>query len=211
MTIIQGEEFSLFWDIDRIKLKVLPFTGRVEWLQKRVEQVLLNPLKVLEKAETNAFVWLATTELVCAGIESLAGFYGDGRHGPDPHPNLRPFCRFVYKFMSSNFALRAQSANGESWTYCQHLQEYFRGGLDHGFAIEWGGLWHDGEDGTRGYLRPASDGKGIAIDPRKLLTDFCQAVDGYFSKLLREGENSITGENFQNRFNRILEHRSRIR
>lgn len=210
--MIEGVEFELFWDKDRGKLKSLSFEGRAKWLRQRVEMLLIEPLTVLEKAATpTTFVWLAVTELICAGIESLAGFYGDGRHDPDPHPNLRPFCRFVYKFMSSNFALKAQSANGETWTYCQHLQEYFRGGLDHGFAIEWGGLWHDGEDGTHGYLRLAGDGKGIAIDPRALLKDFCEATNEYFSKLLRDGENSITGENFQKRFNRILEHRSRIR
>lgn len=97
------------------------------------------------------------------------------------------------------------------WTFCQHLQEYFRGGLDHGFAIEWGGLWHSGEDGTHGYLRLAADGKGISVDPRELLTDFRQAVSAYFSRLESDGENSIIGENFQNRFNRILQHRGRIR
>jgi hypothetical protein len=113
--------------------------------------------------------------------------------------------------MHSDFYRKAHSATGDSWTYCQHLQEYFRGGLDHGFAIEWGGLWHDGEDGTHGYLRQAGDGKGIAIDPRTLLNDFCNAVDTYFDRVLRDGENSIIGENFQNRFNRILEHRGRIR
>lgn len=211
MVEIEGCKFSLFWDIDRANLKRLSFSGRVEWLQKRIEEVLLKPLKALEQVEGETLVWLAVTELVCAGIEALAGFYGDGRYSPDQHASLKPFCRFVYVFMHSDFSRKAQSASGETWTYCQHLQEYFRGGLDHGFAIEWGGLWHDGDNGMVGYLRPVNDGKGIAVDPRVLLNDFRQAVDAYFKQLLRDGENSIIGENFQKRFDRILEHRGRIR
>jgi len=205
MALIQGVEFSLFWDIDRVKLKILPFSGRVEWLRNRVGQVLVTPLNALAKLESSTtLVWLAVTELVCAGIESLAGFYGKNKQAPAPHAHLSQFCRFVNAFMDSNFSSTAQNVKGENWTYCQHLQEYFRNGLDHGFSIEWGSLWHDGEDGTHGYLRPAGDGNGIAIDPRMLLSDFRQAVDKYFARLLKDGETSTTGKNFQKRFDAIL-------
>jgi len=211
MALIQGTEFSLFWDKDREMLRDLPFSGRVEWLEKRIDQILIGPLKALEMVEKQRYVWLAVTELICAGIESLAGFYGDGRHPTNTDPDVSPFCRFVHRFMHGDFSRTAESISEGSWTYCEHLHKYFRGGLDHGFGIEWGGLWHDGEDGTHGYLRPAADGKGIAIDPRKLLDDFCLATQKYFSALRWEGEKSLIGENFQNRFNRMLEYRSRNR
>ena len=198
MPTIEGIEFSLFWDKDRDALKSLSFPGRAEWLRERVEAVLLKPLDTL-KSEPKTFVWLAATELVCAGIEAFAGFYG------------KRFCEFVHEFMHADFANTAKNAKGKTWTYCQHLQEYFRNGLDHGFSIEWGGLWHDGENGMPGYLRPVSDSKGIAIDPLTFLDDFRKAVDAYFKKLTIDGENSITGKNFQKRFNAILEHRSRTR
>jgi len=71
MPEINGIQFSLFWDRDRTALKTLSFPERVMWLEKRVDETLLKPLKALEKIESDTFVWLAITELVCAGIESL--------------------------------------------------------------------------------------------------------------------------------------------
>jgi hypothetical protein len=204
--LIQGNNFSLWWDIDRQELKNLNFLGRVEWLENRTELVLIDPLNELANLTNKAFVWMAVTELVCAGIESLAGFYGK-----DKRTQARPFCRFVNAFMDPDFSKIAKGIKGEDWTYCEHLQTYFRNGLDHGFSIEWGGLWHDGEDGTHGYLRPAGDGNGIAIDPRALVPDFRQAVYKYFAQLLRDGKNSTTGKNFQKRFDAILERRSKDR
>jgi hypothetical protein len=82
MVEIQGTEFSPWWDVDRAKLKGLSFDGRVEWLRKRIDEVLFKPLAVLEKAEHETRVWLAVTELICGGIEAIAGFYGTGHHGP---------------------------------------------------------------------------------------------------------------------------------
>ncbi len=208
MVEIQGTAFSLWWDIDRVKLKGLSFDGRVEWLRKRIEEVHLKPLAALEAVDGKMSVWLAVTELVCAGIEALGGFYGNGHHGG---ARSTAFCRFVDDFMDAGFSHAEKSAKGEMWTYSQHLERYFRAGLDHGFSIEWGGLWHDGENGMPGYLRPAKDGNGIAVDPRMLLHDFRQAVDAYFGQLVRGGETSIIGKNFQRRFRAILEHRSRTR
>src|ERR1700739_2342311 len=92
---IEGTEFRLFWDMDRPKLAHLSFSGRAEWLQLRTVETLLKPLDVLKKAEGEALVWLAGTELICAGIHSLARFYGNGRHGL---PGTS-FCRFVHTFM----------------------------------------------------------------------------------------------------------------
>jgi hypothetical protein len=204
MLEIEGTQFRLFWDMDRPKLATLSFVGRAEWLRVRTIETLLKPLDVLKKAENDALVWLAGTELICAGIQSLAGFYGNGQHGPGT-----PFCRFVHTFMHGDYSKMEENIQGTSWTYCQHLETYFRNPLDHGFAIEWGGIWNDGENGMAGYLRPCADGKGIAIDPKMLLEDFRKAVNGYFLKLLNEGEKSIMGQNFQKRFEAILLYRGK--
>ena len=61
---IEGTEFRLFWDMDRPKLAHLSFSGRAEWLQLRTVETLLKPLDVLKKAEGEALVWLAGTELI---------------------------------------------------------------------------------------------------------------------------------------------------
>lgn len=195
--LIQAKDFSLWWDKDRQRLKTLDFSGRIYWLEKRTQRVLIDPISELEKLGNQAFVWMAVAELICAGIHSLAGFYG-GR-----------FCQFVAKFMDKDFSKVAKNKKGQNWTYCEHLQEYFRNCLDHGFYIEWGGLWHDGEDGTRGYLRPAGDNEGIAIDPRTLVKDFCEATNKYFAELKQKGENSPIGQNFIKRFDAILQRKKR--
>jgi hypothetical protein len=205
------ENLTYFWDIDRSILDSLPFGERVEWLRQRVDRTLLQPIAILEKAHTSAFVWMAITELVCAGIEALAGFYGDGRHDDGMPTDTTPFCRFVRAFMHDDFNRVEDNAKGERWTYCQHLQKYFRDGLAHGFSIEWGGLLKAGENGSEGYLRPAPDGRGIAICPCLLLEDFRHAIEMYFDKLTREGKNSLMGQNFCRRFRGILEQRSHIR
>ena len=211
MAEIEGTEFGLWWDVDRTKLKGLSFVGRVEWLRKRMERVLLKPLEALEAREHEMFVWLAVTELLCAGIEALGGFYGCTYQRGKKSKQSSSFCRFIDSFMDQGFSQTAKSAEGKNWTYGEHLEKYFRSGLDHGFSTEWGGLWIDGENGLPGYLRPARDGNGIAVAPRALLLDFRQAVNKYFDQLAKDGEKSLIGRNFQGRFNGILQHKGRTR
>jgi hypothetical protein len=81
--------------------------------------------------------------------------------------------------------------------------------LDHGFYIEWGGIWSHDEGGTQGYLRPTADNEGIAIDPCTLLKDFCEAKTKYFAELKQKGENSPIGQNFMKRFEAILKRKKR--
>jgi hypothetical protein len=195
---IENEEFTLFWDLDRDKLAAVSFLGRAAWLRARITMVLLVPLDALEKAGGSASSWLATTELVCAGIVALGQFYGGGKNGRNT-----PFCRFVDAFMHGDFSKRALDHNGNARSYCEHLQQYFRNGLDHGFAVEWGRLWMANEPDASGYLRPNPSGDGIAVCPQMLLEDFREAVDKYFARLLREGENSLMGRSFGERFENI--------
>ncbi len=212
MANIEGTEFTFLLDIDRPYLSGLSFAGRTEWLEQRIQLTLLTPIDVLVESQQKPFPWLATTALVCDGIEALSGFFGDGRHGIGSASGTSPFCRFVHGFMHSNFSRELPNARGELWTYCQHLQEYFRNGLGHGFSVEWGGLWYsDDPNQQRGYLRPAQNVRGIAICPRTLIEDFRSAVKLYFSKLRNDGENSLVGQNFQDRFNAILKQRGKIR
>lgn len=206
MANIKGIDFSLFWDIDRGDLSKLPFDGRVRWLHERVKMTLLEPLRILEEAQERTYPWLVITELVCSGIEALGGFHADGLHG-----SRMFFCGFVHDFMSRDFAKSAPEKNGTHSTYCEHLWGNFRNALSHGFALEWGGLWHSNESGLPGYLRPNKIGEGLAICPRSLLADFRQAVDAHFARLLADGEASRIGASFQRRFQAILTQQGRTR
>ena len=193
-------DFTYMWDIDRPVLGGLSFQQRVEWLRQRIDRTLLQPIAVLEASHTGVFVWLAITELVCAGIEALGGFLGNNQFG-----QASPFCRFVRKFMHSDFSKLALAQDGSSISYCEHLQKYFRNGLDHGFVINWGGLWLANEPGfSGGYLRPNKDGNGIAVCPEMLLSDFRKAIDRYFDRLRSDGEQSVIGRNFTSRFESIM-------
>jgi hypothetical protein len=205
MIDIEGKQFALFWDMDRALLPSLSFDGRVSWLRHRLDFTLLKPIDAIVERETDVFPWLAVTELVCAGIAALAGFFGDKQHGVGTS-----FCRFVYAFMHGDFCREALDANGEPKTYCEHLQAYFRNGLAHGFGIEWGGLWNADTQNLLGYLRPNVDGRGIAICPKALLYDFRQAIEAYFERLACEGENSLMGRNFAGRFEAILQQTSKL-
>jgi len=200
MADIEGKNFTLFWDFDRDALRDLNFVGRIEWLRLRVNETLLRPISLLEMHIGEAFVYLAVVELVCAGIESLSDFYGNGNHGKGSQ-----FCRFVYKFMSSDYEGEALDNEGRSISFCEHLRKYFRNGLDHGFSIQWGGLWHaDEPDLTPGYLRHNKKNEGIAVCPKAFVKDFQNAVELYFQQLSKEGEHSVIGRNFTKRFKSIL-------
>jgi len=202
---IAGRPFTLFWDLDRDRLAQAPFNERVAWLRARITQTLLEPLDVLAKAEGSVFVWLATTELICAGIEALGGLCG----GSEKKGRQTSFCRFVDDFMHGDFSKTALDHSGKARSYCEHLQEYFRNGLDHGFAVEWGRLWIADDPTAPGYLRRSPSGDGIAVCPQRLLEDFREAVDKYFKRLLSEGVTSMMGQRFSDRFELIRTQKSR--
>src|SRR5262245_9151143 len=196
--VIEGTSFTLFWELDRESLSRLSFLGRVEWLQLRTHKTLLDPLAMLEQQNGSAFVWLAVTELVCAGIEALGGFHGGKKNG-----SHSSFCNFVNSFMRSDFKREAPDLSGQPRTYCWHLQEYFRNGLDDTLGVRYGMLWLSTESDLEGYLRPDPGGVGIAVCPQMLLDDFRHAVDSYFAKLSREGPESLIGINFHRGFERV--------
>jgi hypothetical protein len=195
--------FTFFWDFDRVNLRKLSFSGRVEWLQLRTHEVVLKPLSLLRDEADEAYVYLAAVELACAGIEGLASFLGKGRNG-----KKSAFCHFVSSFMHSDFQKEALDHEGKQITYCEHLKRYFRNSLDHSFAIVWGGLWHANDPKwPGGYLRPNINNEGIAICPLHFLDDLDKAVPRYFETLENDGLTSVMGQNFTKRFEGILNQR----
>jgi hypothetical protein len=163
--------------------------------------VLLGPLTLLVEKHNEEYVWLCTTQLVCAGIDALDGFYGNGSHGSGTF-----FCRFVEAFMDPGFRQKALDKKGKSKTYCEHLKNYFRHGLTHGFSIEYGVLSKAAEQG--GNYLSQNGSNGISVCPEMLVIDFRQAVDSYFSLLVQQGEHSTIGKNFMNRFESIRKQES---
>ena len=96
-----------------------------------------------------------------------------------------------------------------------HLYKYFRCGLEHTLAIEWGGLRHRDEgivtrqrsDGTYSYLfeRTArGNEQSLGIIPRELVDDFYAAVQKFFESATSWNVGTQEHNNFNLRFEQIF-------
>src|SRR5271163_4445848 len=189
MTVeIEGQTFTGFFgrEFDADKLRALSHAGRVEWLKFRFNLIFLTPFKELTALDSDeCYVWLCVINLLCGAVEALASY----EFAVD---TMTGFSRFVEKYFSSDWKqpltlhdlrpYRPATSPGE------HLYRYFRGGIEHSFAIEWGGLRHreDGaplsrrSDGTPMYLfeRVAvGNQKSLGIVPREFVVDFYKAME----------------------------------
>lgn len=133
---IEGLEFELFKEYDKAKLPSLTFEGRVAWFEKRVELVLINPLKVLADdsfrnsiKNKNGNILLCFGTLICGGIEALGGFL-KGR------ASFRGFKSFVKGYMDTGWQVTL-SYGLPRW---RALRDDFRNGLAHGLTVQKGDL-----------------------------------------------------------------------
>lgn len=213
---IEGQEFTGFFgaDFDANRLRALTHAGRVEWLKYRFDLILLKPFKKLVAAESgDCFVWLCVINLLCGAVEALASFEFDG---DDP---MRAFSDFVEKYFGPDWT---QTLNLDDFRpyrparrSADHLYKYFRSGLEHSLAIEWGGLRHreDGapehrlSDGTVGYLferTAVGTRKSLGIVPREFVTDFYRATEKFFKAAASWNGGTQEYEVFTARFEQVF-------
>jgi hypothetical protein len=204
---IEGQTFSGFFgaDFDANKLRALSYAGRVEWLHFRFELVFLTPFTKLVALESaDCYIWLCVTNLLCGAVEALAAFEFSGL------PMLC-FSQFVEKYFSPDWkkALRLDDLTprrSSATTPAQHLYKYFRCGLEHSFAIEWGGLRHR-EDGAPTYLferKAVGTQKSLGIVPRELVADFLAAVEKFFGTAAGWTPGTSEAERFNLRFEQVF-------
>ncbi len=204
---IERQTFTGFFgaDFDANKLRALSHVGRVEWLRFRFGLVFLTPFTKLIALESgDCYIWLCVTNLLCGAVEALAAFEFGGL------PMLR-FSQFVEKYFSPDWkvALKLDDlipAKSPATTPAHHFYKYFRCGLEHSFAIEWGGLRHRAE-GAPSYLfeRTALGAqKSLGIVPRELVADFLGAVEKFFEAAASWKPGTKEAEGFNLRFEQVF-------
>ena len=167
-------------DYDRPHLALLSPTDRINYFEKRIRLVALNPLRRILTFEVhptdtsgnpveNSSALLILGVAICCSIESLGKFLiGSRSRNPDR------FEAFLHKYMHPDF--QSQSLCGN--TFGKILWKYFRNGIAHGFAVRHGGY----EGGARSpYFNV--NGSMLKINPTLLLDDLSQAFDKYLADL----------------------------
>lgn len=186
---IEGQQFSLFKDYDRLKLPALSLRGKVRWFDLRTRLVLVRPLERIRpgrretRGHPRASFMLVFGAVLFNGVEALGSFYR-GKRGTH-----ETFKDFVHDFMDPRLR-----------PHVDKLRDHFRNGLAHGLTIKDGGF----EFGVAGPLR-VDPVLGLEIDPNFLLSDFKRARRSYLQRVRTGGPASAIGQAFSKRFHDIFE------
>ena len=182
-----------FIDYDRPQLSSLNYIEKVDYLEKRLEKILIKPLEEMlnrikyDKKDHTPVVIFATT--ICISIEAMGKFL-DGNIKEESN---KVFKKFISKYMHSDFI--SQTFDGR--LYVDILWSDFRNGLAHCFYIKNGGI-----EIFSGEFRQYND-KGmhmLEIEPEFLLNDFKNGVNKYLSDLKKSNQNDAIAINFMKIF-----------
>jgi hypothetical protein len=141
---------------------------------------------------------------LCGAVEALAAFEFAGLP-------MDCFSQFVEKYFSRDWQIPLRlddltPGRSPAHTPAQHLYKYFRCGLEHSFAIEWGGLCHK-ETGAPGYLferNAVGTRKSLGIVPRELVADFYEAMERFFQAATGWEADTQEGRRFNLRFEQVF-------
>ncbi|MBZ5524440.1 MAG: hypothetical protein LAP21_19555 [Acidobacteriia bacterium] len=215
MVHIEGQDFTGFFGagFDADKLRALSHAGRVEWLRFRFHLVFVTPFKeLLAQDGGGCYVWLCAMNLLCGAVEALASFEVAG----DP---MKRFGDFVERYFRSDWTQRLDLHDLKPYRVAtrpsDHLYKYFRSGLEHSLAIEWGGLRHREEvgpthrlaDGSFSYLferQAVANQKSLGIIPREFVDDFYTAMERFFQAAASWGAGVPQREAFNERFEHVF-------
>lgn len=183
-------------DYDRPNLKGLPLIDRIDYFERRVRLVLINPLKRILDTEIHAekdssALLIFGVSLSCA-IEASGKFLSGGGLG-----NGARFKRFVEDYMNPDFYLL--TLNGQ--TYGDILWVSFRNGLAHGFAVCHGGFE---ERGTYFDIKSSAGVDTLIISPFKLYDDYVAGFEKYLAALRASGPGDALYDNFDAVFTSVF-------
>jgi len=196
MLIIDGHEYTLYKDYDRVsgKYKHLSFLGKVTYLDARVRHILIDPLRRIAPDLAQTELGLVFTTAICAGI-SAAGTYLKGRRAqPGRDKDSDFFLDFVRAYMDSG--LREPEADGKTWA--EWLYHDVRCGLAHNFTIMKGGI----EVQVTQYVELTPNGP--EMNPAHFLEDFAKGWTRYLSDVAAAGSGNGLGLLFEQRFNEVF-------
>lgn len=189
---IDGTRYTLFKDYDKGKFSNLSFSGKVEYLEKRVEKILINPCRKAMDTALKTDLGLVLATAVCAGI-SAAGTFLQGsqaRRGEDK--------QFFMEFVTQYMDLARQKSQPPGTTWPEWLYSHVRCGLAHSFTIESGGVEYEATSYVA--IKPC----GPEISPLELLEDLSRGLNKYFGDVRKDGESSGKGLLFKKRFDQVF-------
>jgi hypothetical protein len=194
---IDGHRFHLLRDRDQGNFHRLSFAGKITYLEKRVDGILISPCRrefiraIPERSATGMILVTA----VCAGI-SAAGTFLKGRQAQQRGEDGRFFKHFIATYMNPILGYRGP-ASFSSWA--DWLYKDVRCGLAHNFTILTGGMKL--ED-IGGYVRIANHGPEIHAPT--FLEDFATGWATYLAAVRSSGPNGDLGRKFARRFHEIF-------
>jgi hypothetical protein len=177
---IDGRDWTLFKDYDKPKYIYLSLQGKIQYLEKRVQLILIDPLEEIKQRSlaknTDEYYWLCLVILACCGIEATGAYLiGKDNQGR----NKEAFTTFIKKYMKAHARYR------------DDLWKYFRNALAHGFCIEKGGI-------ELKLPKPAQKIHGIVkINADEFFDEFTKAFFEYISSLRQTKRKTKLLKNFE--------------
>lgn len=184
-------------DYDRDRLPPLSADQRIDYFEKRVRLVVVNPLRrILDTEimipESSALLIFGVS--LCCAIEATGKFVNGGRGR-----NHERFKSFLRRYMWEGFHKR--TING--MTYGDALWKHFRNGLAHGFVV-----CHGGFEGaaTEPYskVRIIAGHRSLDINPTRLYDDYVAGFERYLTELRGAARSSRRRRNFNSVFIKVF-------
>jgi hypothetical protein len=190
---IDGKAWKLFKDYDKPHYSYLSPTGKIEYLEKRVQLILIDPLEEIKQKvlanSTTEYYWLCIITLVCCGIEATGGYLigRDQRIAFKKGTSPKAFKEFVRRYMPDYNA------------YVHDLWKFFRNGLAHGFCIQKGGI-------ELNLPNPAQRNTniGVQINGDEFFDKFKTGFFKYADDLKKANPSSKMRKNFEKAWNWIF-------
>jgi hypothetical protein len=177
-------------DYDRDKLPALTAAEQIDYFEKRVRLVAVNPLRRILATEISpapdSSALLIFGVSLCCAIEA-AGKFLDGGRGS----NQQRFAAFVDRYMAPDFKMVTIGNERNVALVWKH----FRNGLAHGFSVCHGGFeGHPSEP----YFRVATvHGKQcLEMNPTRFLDDFQHGFERYLADLRRAASTDPIRQDF---------------
>ena len=193
---IQGEMYTGFIDYDRAKLQNKPVDVWIDWLQYRINLILISPLDYFFDRQSPLFKCLnhedssttlaGLTVILCA-VDALGAF----KAGSSANPGN--FRTWIEKYMPKwDTSSPLSNRDIKEWLY-----DELRCGLAHQLSVKKGGA-----EWINNIIEEPSAGD-IKIDPEAFYTDFKDGVQKYFDDVRNDATTNLKSY-FHNRFRSTL-------
>ena len=184
-------------DYDRDSLGALTDEQRIDYFEKRVHLVVINPLRRILKTEImveGSSAILIFGVALCSAIEATGKFLGGN--------NLKHADRFDH-FVKTYMSRSLDQELTPGVTYRDVLRTHFRNGLAHGFSVCHGGF--QGGIGEPYFIVEQVAGHPcLEINPTCLLEDFESGFARYLSGVKQAAATEEIRKNFLDVFARVF-------